>query len=212
MNNKIPSLETFWEGNRKIIDTLIPQISKTIYTALFLNKEDISCKKIGEVYETIFDELGLEDNKLYKNRRRLITHIVVELLENLQKHSTIDEKHPARFELREEINPKNYTGRFVFETENYAEQKDFLWLQNKIANISDNNIKETYDNQMEKREYSEKWGAGLWIFSIIHKTKKRHWEMDTKDILRVEGDGFQEDNTSVGKINTKVSIPNNNIS
>lgn len=217
MGNTIHALKTFSEGDRKSIDTLVTHISKTIYTALFSNEEDVSCEKIWEIYETIFDELGLDKkNKLYINRRKIITHIVVELLENLQKHATIDKEHPAYFELREEID-NNYNGHFVFETTNYAEKNEFISLKDKVNNISD--INESYEQQMEKREVSEKWGAGLWIFTIIHKIKKRHSEMPTKDILRVDSEDFDEENKnfeekdekSIGKINTKVSIPNRNI-
>lgn len=213
MTPRTPESYLKWtQGCSKHIDTIVKCINDTIYTVFFNDKNEISCNKIWEVYDDIINKLNIKD-KIYIRKQKIIMCIVVELLENMKKHADISNQYQASLELREENHTNESIGNLVFETKNFGNLKDFQTLQWKIEKIKNmGSAKNAYKDEIRNGHISEKGGWGNGIFTIIKETQKRYNNTDQDNILKIDGENFnEEDLESQWTINIKVTIPNQDL-
>jgi hypothetical protein len=119
-------------------------------------------------------EQEMEQQSESKKTRRRVYHTLVEILQNMQKHST---------EITEDVNLGNgifMIGKtddtYYIITSNVVQKKDILHLTHAIElvnNCTKEELKQMYKKQLKDGSISTKGGAGLGLIDIARKTGEK---------------------------------------
>lgn len=119
------------------------------------------------------DKLDQEYNiQLDEKQKRRFNNLIIEIGENTYRHGlknidTLDvpssEKDITPLELGVEDDTITITTENFFETGKEGDLKNNL---EKVNNMSYEEIKESYDKQLDNSEFWEAWWAGLWFMKI----------------------------------------------
>jgi hypothetical protein len=121
-------------------------------------------------------EAQMEENAEASSVQRKVFHVMIECLQNINRHA--DEYEPG---------DSRYAGRGIFmvsQTEHYwcvstgnaifnEKVKELRDMIDQINELDDNGLKDLYVKQMREGRMSTKGGAGLGFIDIRRKTKKK---------------------------------------
>ena len=150
----------------------------TIYDELLQN--GISLVYLGEFSQGItkmFTSMAEEDmdkNNEIMSTKRKVYHVMVETLQNMNKHSTdLEDEHNIGRGLFM-IGKKDDSYYIITSNKvSQSKKKELEGLLDKINEANKDELKEMYFHQIKKGKLSDKGGAGLGLIDIARKTREK---------------------------------------
>lgn len=123
---------------------------------------------------TNMTESNMERNSEERSVQRKVFHVMVETLQNMNKHSDELSKSSQTGSGLFIIGKKNDTYYVITSNKVAAEHRDLLEeTLVKVNNSSKEELKEMYKRQMKEGVLTEKGGAGLGLIDIARKTEEK---------------------------------------
>jgi len=123
---------------------------------------------------TTMTESNMERNSEERSVQRKVFHVMVETLQNMNKHSDELSKTSQTGSGLFIIGKKNDTYYVITSNKVAAEHREFLEeTLIKVNNASKEELKEMYKRQMKEGVLTEKGGAGLGLIDIARKTEEK---------------------------------------
>ncbi|TCN72908.1 SiaB family protein kinase [Acetobacteroides hydrogenigenes] len=123
---------------------------------------------------TTMTESNMERNSEERSVQRKVFHVMVETLQNMNKHSDELSKTSQTGSGLFIIGKKNDTYYVITSNKVAAEHREFLEeTLIKVNNATKEELKEMYKKQMKEGVLTEKGGAGLGLIDIARKTEEK---------------------------------------
>jgi len=130
-------------------------------------------QQITKLFTAMYEQ-EMEQQSESKKTRRRVYHTLVEILQNMQKHST---EITENFNLGSGIFMIGKTeDTYYIITSNKVHRKDILLLTQAIEMVnscSQEELKQMYKKQLKEGKISTKGGAGLGLIDIARKTGEK---------------------------------------